>query len=457
MESAADVPPSPRPASGKPRLLSWIAWGIYAACSVATGLAMLGRLSAYGVSGETPMLALALLAAACLILILPLCLGCILRRADRLALPAIAGLVAMLVVVAPRYKVAGGSDQGDCVIVAAARLGAGLWPYDAASLWSNNPLSCGPGWVLLHMPFLAVLSYPMAMLALIGASFAAIAAYAGRRRAARFMVLLALIPGFWQAVGNRVDFPTFALVLAALVTVRQASPAASRTVRALAAFTALLTSHFRLPFLFIPAILFSGRTRGAFWCAALVQAASLALWFAFYFYNAEAFVREGPMHVVSKSTLPLAPQSALALVVLGAGLLLAVANRLKSRIPLDHLLLLYISAVIIPISVQNLLAAAGRHDSLVGVLQAWEGLSWLTGTAAFAAWVLAGERLPAWHWLGLGRIRDRAAASQPARRIFRSAGPAGLPSGRAAVVPPRHGAGLTLWPIPSGQPPARKP
>lgn len=232
--------------------LFYIALGIYGVSTVATGFAMLGRLAAYEVVRTSPLMLAGLCVAGVCVVVSPFALNWILRWSVIVSPLVLAGIVFILVVIAPSYKIASSSDQGDCIIVAARRLTSGLWPYDTASIWSHNPLSCGPGWVALHVPFLAIVSYPIAVLAIIVSSLIVMVLIGGWRRTSRFLVLLALIPSFWLSLADRVDFPTFSVVLAALSGLVESPWFGNWIVCFLTTSLAVAVSHFRLPYLVLP-------------------------------------------------------------------------------------------------------------------------------------------------------------------------------------------------------------
>ncbi len=56
--------------------------------------------------------------------------------------------------IADNLKLQGkGSDQDDAIIVTASNLALGKNPYEAHTYFTGNPLSPGPGWIILNLPF----------------------------------------------------------------------------------------------------------------------------------------------------------------------------------------------------------------------------------------------------------------------------------------------------------------
>jgi hypothetical protein len=305
-----------------------------------------------------------------------------------LATPLLLGLCAVALVFQPmvqdRQDLERGTDQDDCILVGLHELHAGQWPYDAASMWTQNPMSCGPGWIALHSPA-ELWGYPVTMGAAWLGAVATAALIRGRRFAAELVVLVAGVPGVWLAFANGTDFATFALVLTALAL---ACESRHRIVRAAAMVLSVPVSQFRFPFFTAPA-LFADADRPR--RAALAVAAGLAGWATFAAWDLGSLVHDGPLNVVRKASGgtegPIAASLALATMVLVA--LAAVA--FSQRLARPRRLFVYCTALLAPMVCTSLVGALVSDPSLAA-LGTWEGTSWLTALVVVAAYLLLSER-----------------------------------------------------------------
>lgn len=324
--------------------------------------------------------------------------------------------VAVTVVAAPRvaamHAVGRGTDQGDCIAVAADRLVQGLWPYSAEAMWTHNPMSCGPLWAALHAPFVVMMNYPMAMLALMAIAMGCVVIAAGRRDAASFAALLVLIPGYWLALANGNDFATFGMVLAAMIALSTSDLAARPFVQWIIVVGVVGLSQARLPFLILPAIIFMDAKKWPRSLGPVAQMVTFAVWSAFLLINPSSFVTEGPMHVLAKAQVLVSPwlfiaaQAAFALGLFVIGRFVAIPNVFVRTE-------LYVCFVLIGMSLLDLVEKTYRLPSLAEALTRWEGASWLTGVACLSAFGVAMRRRRT-----LGPIDERVSASlvQPPHR-----------------------------------------
>ena len=194
------------------------------------------------------------------------------------------------------HSIGKGSDQPDCVIVGSRELVSGRWPYRLDRMWSHHPMSCGPGWITLQAPVTRELGYPVNMGLIWLGSFVVLYLALGWNKAATVLVLLCFSPGTWLAIANGTDFLTFGLTSAAVFAAgrRWGSGVATKIVIALFAG---LVDQFRITTLFLPALLTSA-IGPAFACASFVLAVAFEL--CFLFWNPQAFLSDGPMHVLEK-------------------------------------------------------------------------------------------------------------------------------------------------------------
>ena len=87
---------------------------------------------------------------------LPLTWSSALRARRILAPLVLLGIVVSSLLIYPHMqdlqkRTGRGTDQPDCVTVAAKGIATGHWPYDTSRMWDHMPMSCGPGWVLLYI------------------------------------------------------------------------------------------------------------------------------------------------------------------------------------------------------------------------------------------------------------------------------------------------------------------
>jgi hypothetical protein len=364
---------------------------LYVASAILTGLAVLGKAPLLGdIVPAGPGVIYGLCAVSCLV---PLLYKQFLKVSRYLVGPIVVAVWLTAVVVQSRllshlHGQGRGTDQGDCITVGAGRLLHGSWPYDRNLMWSHNPLSCGPGWLVAHAPTVIV-GYPATMAALFTSAVAVVYFVRGFDSAANFVVLLAITPGFWLSYANGNDFVTFGVIVVAVSVLTTAS---GRTPRWLAVVGAVALSQFRLPFVLLPAAIpldspgahESGRRhpRPRAVCACL---ASIGLYGVFFAWRPDLMVRDGPFHLLEKSTnLVGFPGSRIAVFVvfmISTAIIAAIALRFHAR----YSALAYVTMSLVPLSVASLITTVRTHHGVIDILGHWEGVSWLTAVAAIAA------------------------------------------------------------------------
>jgi hypothetical protein len=285
-----------------------------------------------------------------------------------------------------------GTDQGDCVTVGAGRLLDGSWPYDRNLMWSQHPMSCGPGWLITHAPSVLV-GYPATMAALFTGAVAVVYFVRGFDDAANFVVLLAITPGFWLSYANGNDFVTFGVMVVAVSALATTN---RRALRWLAAAGAIALSQCRLPFVLLPAAIPldplrpHDRGRRSRSLAALACLTSLALYGGFLWWKPDLMVRDGPFDVLEKAmNMVRFPGGQLAVIVafvVLTAIIAAIATRFHTRFSA----LAYITLTLVPLSAASLGTTVGSQHGIIDVLGHWEGASWLTAVVAVAAGVVGG-------------------------------------------------------------------
>jgi hypothetical protein len=362
---------------------------LYVGSAILTGLAVLGKapLLKEVVPASTGVI-YAVCVVSCLV---PLLYRRFLAVSRLLYMPIMAGVWLTALVVQSRlldhlHAQGRGTDQGDCITVGAGRLLHGEWPYDRNLMWSHNPMSCGPGWLGVHATSVVV-GYPATMAALFTCAVAAIHVTRGFDSAAKFVVLLAITPGFWLSYANGNDFVTFGVVIVAV----SALAAHRRTPRWLVVAGAVALSQFRVPFVLLPAAMpldpAHGREPGRRRRPRAVVAClvSLGLYGVFDWWRPDSMASDGPLHVLEKSMniigFPGGRVVVIVAFVVATGVVAAIARRFDPR----YSALAYVTLTLVPLSCAGLLTTIRTHHGVIDVLGHWEGVSWLTAVVAVAA------------------------------------------------------------------------
>jgi hypothetical protein len=295
------------------------------------------------------------------------------------------------------HKVGRGSDQPDCILVASHRIENGLWPYVASEMSSGNPLSCGPGWVILQAPAVDLLNYSWNLILCWAMCIAVLGYRWGWQRTAALLTLLGLSVGTWLCAANGSDFLSFGIVL---VTFWMAvEPGTQRRGWLLTSVLTILLGllvQFRIPTILIPA--FSLRRFGRLpsitaFALALVSVALFMVW------NPWAFIHEGPLHLGVKllRTAVLSDHAAVAVVevvvVAVAGFLLTAL--FVRRSDSGYSLLVFLALVFLLPAMQNLLIEYKQRGSILNGFQFWEGGMWIETLVPLAAALLVDKILPA--------------------------------------------------------------
>jgi hypothetical protein len=269
-----------------------------------------------------------------------------------------------------------GTDQPDCVIVAARHVMSGTWPYDRAQMWSGNPMSCGPAWVAIQSPSIALMSYSGNLVTFWAVCLGLLTLSIGWSATAACLSLLCLSPGFWLAACNGSDFLTFGIATAALfATLRRfrSKPAA----RVALAIAAAALGQFRAATLLLPAFLTGWLGRRTAFLSGLL---SLCVEAGYIVWNASSFVADGPLHIAVKLTnhqlfskQPFLTSIELTLPVLAVAGLVILLPKLHGRAGL----LTYFSVIFILPSLLDFTKKKQMYGTYINMLQYWEGALWL--------------------------------------------------------------------------------
>jgi hypothetical protein len=382
---------------------------VYISVAVLSGLGLIGKMSLLRELLPLPAWALELTIA--FGLALPLLWPVAIRLRKIVSVVFLIALTGVFLVIFPRiermHSQGRGTDQPDCIIAASHSLIAGQWPYDRAKLWSQNPLSCGPGWVALQAPAVQAAGYRWNLIVFWACAVAAIIAALGWSSASALLSLLALSPGLWLAAANGSDFLTFGIVITALYLASEKL----RTVRLINIVLLALVVQFRFPTMLVPAFFRKriGR-QGVIWASAL----ALGCQVVFLFWNTKSFIDDGPLHLFYKltnsSALSTNPWvvSAEVIVPLVFAILAVVVFEEHTRWRWS--LLAFLGAVFFVPALLDLATKYQLYGSLQKVLEFWEGSLWICGCLPLAAAMLVLE----------GKILER---KKPEQSGERKAGP----------------------------------
>ncbi len=387
---------------------SLVPW--YLAFSISAGLGLLGKASLVGKFTHLPLAVVAPIALLfpCLPLLWPLAL----RFRALLGAASLLGLLGFSLVVFPHmdavHKLGRGSDQAECVILAANRLATHQWPYVSALMSSHNAMSCGPGWVALQIPAIHWLGYRWDLALVWMVCAAVLTLRLGWSRTSGILALTALSGGTWMAAANGCDFLTFGIVLATLGTLidalgtHETSGGAGRSTPGVGASAAVrwglalvlgLVVQFRAVTLPVPVFFSRQLGRGA---AMFAWALATACQLVFLLWNPTGFVNQGPLHLAQKlmrtSVLSTSPALAAVEFLLAslAGLGLTVAlQRVAHR---EHPLLLYLAAVFAVPAAQNFIIRYREFGTVLRAFEFWEGGVWIGACVPLAALLLVLSR-----------------------------------------------------------------
>ncbi|WP_454791935.1 hypothetical protein [Mycolicibacterium lutetiense] len=373
---------------------------LYVAAAMLTGLAVLGKAPLIGEIVPAPTGAIyALCGVSCL---MPLLHRQFRKIARFLAVPVVLGVWLTALVVQSRllnhlHSQGRGTDQGDCITVGAGQLFHGSWPYDRDLMWSHNPMSCGPGWLVAHAPSL-LFGYPATMAALFTCAVVVVHLVQGFGSAANFVVLLAITPGFWLSYANGNDFVTFGVIIVAVSALATAN---RRTLRWLAAAGAIVLAQFRLPFALLPAAIPLDAPRASThgWIrrplAVIACLVSIGLYGVFEWWKPDLMLSDGPFHLLEKSVNLVGFPGGRIAVIVAFMILTAIIAAISLRFHEHYSALAYITLTLVPLSIASLATAIRAQHGVIDVLGHWEGVSWLTAVAAVAAGLVGSAHAPA--------------------------------------------------------------
>ena len=298
------------------------------------------------------------------------------------------------------HKLGRGSDQGDCVVVAAGGMAHATWPYDATKMPTKNAMSCGPGWVALQAPAISLGGYFFDQLLLWGLAVFLLFRCLPAPTVTGMLTLLGLTAGTWLSAADGNDFLPFGLLLAAVYAVLARSPRPNFTpltplARLGLALLLICLAQFRIPTIFLP--LFFIRPLGLA-TAIRTFLVAVACQTAFLLWDTQRFVTQGPMHVGIKlfrtgigQSRALVSAEFLIPVILGALVVVLLIRRFEDLL---WPILAYLAFLFVLPAFQNLYIHLQVRPHLVDALGYWEGGNWIIGLLPLAALHLAAVRSP---------------------------------------------------------------
>ncbi len=364
---------------------------IYISVAVLSGLGLIGKMSLLRELLPLPARALELIIA--IGLALPLLWPVAIRFRKIVSVAFLVALVGVFLGIFPRvermHSQRRGTDQPDCIIAASQSLMTAQWPYERAKIWSQNPLSCGPGWVALQAPAVLVAGYRWNLILCWAFAVAAIIGAVGWSSASALLSLLALSPGLWLAAANGSDFLTFGIAITALYLASEKF----RTVKFVNIVLLALVAQFRFPTMLVPAFLCKkiGR-KGVIWASALALGCQLI----FLFWNAKGFIDDGPLHLFYKltnsSALSTNPWVVSVEVIVPLMVAILAVVVFEQRTPWRWDLLAFFGVVFVAPAVLDLVTKYHLYGSMQKAWGFWEGDLWICGCLPLAAAMLVLER-----------------------------------------------------------------
>ena len=361
-----------------------VAVALYLLLAIISGLGLLGKLYLFQRISTVP--APLIKAVVVVWAFLPLAWLIALRLRRFIGPLVLLGVLIASLFVYPRMeglkKTGRGSDQPDCVIVAADGFASGRWPYDVQKLWTHNPMSCGPGWVMLQTPAIELFGYGLNLVFLWSIATLLFLYGSNYDSLSGVLTLVGLCIATWVAAGDGTDFITFGMLAAGLFVAMRRQSRLDLVWWALL----ILIAQFRFPMIILPVLLLPfKRIRES--VSLSVVAFSFQL--AFLYWNSADYIAGGPLHVFYKITrthmLTTGASSAMIEVTLIYLLMLLVSVLVRKLVPSIWIGMVYLVLLMGLPAVQDLIRKYHEYGALMPALGLWEGANWLSGCLPFAA------------------------------------------------------------------------
>ncbi len=358
---------------------------LYLFVAVFSGLGLLGKASL--ITHLLPVPRVLVYPAVLIFILLPLGWPLALR-ARRFVAPFVClGILCASVLIYPRMqalqqRTGRGSDQPDCVIVAAKGMAAAEWPYDTAKLWTHDPMSCGPGWVLMQTPAIVTVGYRWNLVALWLVALLLLRSVLAYEAVAGLLTLVGLSAVTWVTASDGSDFLPFGILLAALFLVVQRSSRFSVVVLVLVT----LVIQFRFPMLILPILFFPYRRIRE---AVIVSCVAFCFQIFFLLWQPQAYIAGGPLHLLYKLThthlLAVSRWSATMEVSAVFALMVSAALLVRRFIKSPWIAFAYVLALTVLPAISDLVHKRHEFGSLLSAFGIWEGANWMSGCLPLAA------------------------------------------------------------------------
>jgi len=266
-----------------------------------------------------------------------------------------------------------GSDQDDALIVGAKNLISGKNPYEAHTYFPGNPLSPGPGWLIMNLPFTTSGLYCLLTpfyISVLGLLIRKLSA--GYYAANVFLILCSSSLAFWETMVAGSDlFAVGALFTVCLYFV-YAGFGKSKLLSFLSAMLLALAATSRIIFAYIIAVMGillwrrSGKKYIGFLVFSLVFAVLLHL--IFYLWNPGSYT---PLHLIRKGNRLMPFALKIPCIILSLSFILRTFFKAKTRF--DSWLFYFWLCMAIPISCVSFGELIVRGFNLT----LWEGANYL--------------------------------------------------------------------------------
>ena len=363
---------------------------IYIIVSIISGIGLLGKVQLLDRVLHLPMVATVSLIASGLCA--PLFWRFALRNRRPIAILFVMGILASSLVVYPKvaalHSIGRGSDQADCIVVAAQKTSSLQWPYKRSFLWSGNPMSCGPGWVMLQSIFVRAAGYGINLIIFWSVALFFIARTIGTQKTLSFLALLAFAPGLWLCAWNGSDFLTFGISIAALTLLILRG----NRYRPFFILIAAMVFQFRSPVAIMPGFL---RKNVGFRTALMTGLIAIVFQVGFLMWDPLDYIESGPLYLIHKvlgASMSVGRPSVLIFYVsvsfvFGLCCALWVGKRIDPALSSLCFLMVFFG---VP-ALLNLISKLRDMGAILPALGVWEGGVWLTACVPLAA-LLAVER-----------------------------------------------------------------
>lgn len=242
------------------------------------------------------------------------------------------GLLAVIfLVVTYIYSLKGlnaGTDQDDALFQGSRMMLRWKFPYFPT--WAGNPMSPGPGWLFLTIPFALVNHIEWFNLSLLSVMTIMLGKRFGWHSASIFLFILLSSLTFWETITSGSDLPAIGLAIA--ITVLCMHESHNKILFTITVLLAGVLATSRLIFIFIPVIIgimFWKKDKKTALFFMLSTTTIAAILFAiFYVINPESYLLFGPFHIIGKATSKFASYELYACIFLLAAFILLLCFRI---------------------------------------------------------------------------------------------------------------------------------